>query len=205
MPAISRRPVRVCALVDWHNALRHISPNFAQHPARYLPEAILALQQAIARTLGRIDSANSHRVTLRLYHGWHQGSEPTAVRRVFEPYAGDGALARRFSQVSFAPGFQFGNELACDSERGPLFATYQGGGQETGQKMVDTAIACDLLHVLKYGLASLAIVVSDDDDLLPAIFTAEAWQLRAFLLREATKGVAHVTSRKCADLILSWG
>lgn len=201
---MKRTPLSVFALVDWHNCLRHISPTFRDNPARKLPDAILALQRAITRALIRIDGLSTHRVTLRLYHGWHRVREPTTDRRIFEAHATDPLSARRFQNVSFRPGFYFGNELTCDTIRNPLYATYQGSGQEAGQKMVDTAIACDLLHVLRYGIANIAIVVSDDDDLLPALFTAEAWHLRAYLVRSAARGLGHVTSSSCSKLVVNW-
>jgi hypothetical protein len=197
-------PLSVFALIDWHNCIRHISPRFGDNPERKLPDAILALQQAIARALARIDSTSAHRVTLRLYHGWHRHREPTPDRRIFEKFAIDPTFARRFQRISFCRGFDFGNELTCDTIRNPLYATYQGTGQETGQKMVDTAIACDLLHLLRYGGANIAIIVSDDDDLLPALFTAEAWRLRAYLIRSAARGLEHVTASGCSDLVVTW-
>lgn len=200
-----RKPLKsVYALVDWHNAQRHLAPNFGADPVRSLPDALLRLQQALARLLVRLDSTSDYRVTLRIYHGWHSGFDATPVRRAFETHSNDPSLARRFTCVSFSAGFQFGNDLACGSSRSPLFATFRGGGQDKGQKMVDTAITCDLLHLLRYGVAHLAIIVSDDDDFVPAVLTADSWNLPAVLLRAAGSDLSHITKGDCGNLLAYW-
>jgi uncharacterized LabA/DUF88 family protein len=198
------RPIPAYALVDWHNVQRRLSPEFQKDPGRMLPNALLKLQQGLARLLMHLDSTVSYRVVMRLYHGWHEGRETTPIRRIFERFAQDPNLARRISRVSFTPGFRFGNELACDSRLNPLYSTYRGGGQDTGQKMVDTAIACDLLHILTSGLADVGVVVSDDDDLVPAVFTAEAWKLRAILLREPEHTLDHISMEDCTSVVRYW-
>lgn len=54
--------------------------------------------------------------------------------------------------------------------------------------MVDTMLACDLLQDVRAREYSLHIVVANDDDAVPAVFTAEAWNARVILLhsREQT-------------------
>jgi len=41
--------------------------------------------------------------------------------------------------------------------------------------MVDTALVADLLYFTRSDQGSLAVVVGDDDDLLPGVFTAMQW------------------------------
>lgn len=158
----------------------------------------------IARLLTRRDSTARYRVVTRVYHGWHEGRDVTPIRRLFESFATDPSFARRIATVSFLPGFQFGNELACDTARNPLYSTYRGGGQNKGQKMVDTAISCDLLHLLRFQAADIAVIVSDDDDFIPALFTAEAWNTTAILLREPGSNIDHVSSSSSNNIIAYW-
>ena len=53
--------------------------------------------------------------------------------------------------------------------------------------MVDTALAADLLEWAREGQNGWAIVLSEDDDLVPPVFAAEAWTKphggRAFIAR----------------------
>jgi hypothetical protein len=202
---MSREIKSVYALVDWHNVQGYGDPIFRQYSRRYLPNLLFKVQREISLVLQRTTSTKSkYRVVLRIYHGWHQGRNATPIRQDFESLSGDETLARRFSNVSFARGFQFGNELACSSDGLPLYSTYRGGGQGGGQKMIDSAIICDLLHLLRFKVADVCIVVSDDDDYIPALLTAKAWALDAILLRRPESGIQHVTDADCRREIVYW-
>jgi hypothetical protein len=190
------------ALIDWHNVQDILSPTFHNNPRRELPKALLRLQQQVASVLRSRDAAAAYRVTLRIYHGWHYQYDPTTARLDFETYSTDSTLARRFSGVSFTAGFQFGNELVCGTHRNPLYSTYRGHGHEKGQKMVDTAITSDLLHLCKTRMANIVVVVSDDDDYIPAIFTAEAWGADAILLRG--NAVTDISKSDVRSLVAHW-
>lgn len=192
------------ALVDWHNLEGYFDFKFSSNPRKYLPDAILQLQQQVTRALNATGAGERFRVTLRMYHGWHHERDAMPIRRDFEMFANDTQFARRFSNVSFNAGFQFGNELLCQTNGTPLFATFRGGGQSTGQKMVDTSIVCDLLHLIRYGYADTAVVVADDDDFIPALLTAKAWNGRAILLRKPESSVRHVTDVDCTKDVHYW-
>jgi len=51
------------------------------------------------------------------------------------------------------------------------------------QKMVDVALAADLLHSVRHKLSDRHLIVCDDDDLWPAVVTALEWQGQVKLLR----------------------
>jgi len=70
--------------------------------------------------------------------------------------------------------------------------------------MVDTAIACDLLYLLKTGAVEIAIIMSDDDDYIPAAFTAEVWGLRSILLRTNGQSIDHVSKIPAERLVSYW-
>ena len=192
------------ALVDWHNLEGYFDFKFASNPRKHLPDAILRLQQQVSKALTAGGSGERYRVITRIYHGWHQEREAMPIRRDFELFATDERMARRFSNVSFTAGFQFGNELVCTDTSFPIYATYRGGGQDSGQKMVDTSIVCDLLHLIRFGYADTAVVVADDDDFIPAILTAKAWAGRAILLRKPGRSLDLVTDVDCSNDVYFW-
>ena len=52
-----------------------------------------------------------------------------------------------------------------------LKGTLRGHGRNQRQKMIDGMIGCDAIHMAREGLTRLSIV-TDDDDLLPAVLSA---------------------------------
>jgi hypothetical protein len=56
------------------------------------------------------------------------------------------------------------NTIRLDIER--------GGDRE---KMVDTALTCDVLVDARSSPETLRLILAEDDDLVPAAFTADAW------------------------------
>ena len=102
--------------------------------------------------------------------------------------------------VSFSKGLQFGNELVCHDGQFPLYSTHRNDKQ----KMVDSAIVCDLLHLLRYRYADRCIIVSDDDDYIPALLTAKAWSADVVLLRRSGHDIGHVTDIDCSKELMYW-
>jgi hypothetical protein len=68
----------------------------------------------------------------------------------------------------------------------------QGGDNIPSEKMVDGAIAADLLSWARTDPTTLALVLSSDDDIVPAVFVAEAWMAplggSVRILRPAARG-----------------
>jgi hypothetical protein len=60
--------------------------------------------------------------------------------------------------------------------------------------MVDTALISDLLHHSRFNRADLALVLGDDDDLLPGVFTAEAWGAKVRVLRVLRQDNPHLNT-----------
>jgi hypothetical protein len=82
--------------------------------------------------------------------------------------------------VSFGGDYTTGEYLVLGTSRNPLYDTLRVD-EKTGedrQKMVDTSLVCDLLCLARSRDSRLA----DDDDFVPALFTAEAWQARVVML-----------------------
>jgi hypothetical protein len=178
---------KVLAFVDWDSARRIVEQPAKGRGEREISIAMDRLCYVIARYLEGIDKKGSFHVRWRIYHGWHRGKTKSPDRDQFETYIQQ-SRSRRIGGVAFGSDFAFGNELACISKRRVLYDTLRTNERgEDCQKMVDTAIACDLLHVVRWKEADVHIVIGDDDDLLPAIFTADAWKAKVVMLthREA--------------------
>jgi hypothetical protein len=180
---------RATVFVDWDCARRLVPFDMRRGRSAQNPEHVLRqTRYFLAEALYNWWPTKTFRVSMRLYHGWHRGQTETLDRRAFRDY-----LAKletvRIGSISFAPEVDFSGELLCGSRRGPIVDTLRRRSDGTDeQKMVDTSLVCDLLHFVRTRRRQgAAIVLGDDDDLLPGVFTAEAWgglvrvaRLRAF-------------------------
>ena len=198
----SFRPARV--LIDWHNVQSRVDEDFHLNPRKRIPALILRIQQQVAKALARMDSTVRYRASLRIYHGWHDKREPTPIRADFEIFRFCSSFARRIGNVSFVAGFEFGNELCCYNESMPLYDTYRGKGQAIGQKMVDTSIICDLLYLGRASSDFSGVIVSDDDDFIPAILMAKIWQIRGSLVRVESRDTRCITDESLVNDIFYW-
>ena len=70
--------------------------------------------------------------------------------------------------------------------------------------MVDSAIVCDFLHLFHRESADTCIIVSDDDDYIPPLLTAQTWAADAILLRRSASNVSRVTDADCSKNIAFW-
>lgn len=184
---------RVTVFVDWDTARRVVpcrSPN-----VRHIEDVFDRLQLAISRHIHRRDRHGGYRINWRIYHGWHQGKTKTKDRMLFDKYV-TVATARSIDRVSFSSDYSFSGELSCTSRRSPVFDTlrFDRNTGETKQKMVDTMLVCDLLHHVKTKDSALLILIADDDDFAPALFTAEAWNASIMMLhnRESTNSALNL-------------
>lgn len=198
--------VRSTAFIDWNSQIhRFCSANQKGDPTACAEQTLDKVVRRIAQALTNLDKAARFRVTLRLYHGWHKGYEPTDRRRAMLQVV----ASTEFSSLSHKPNIvidpniQYGDCLIdalpqrLHTGRGihlPNTWRRQEGDENRTEKMVDTALASDLLTWARHSTYNeLAIVVGEDDDLIPPLFIAEAWSkplgARAILLRAKTGGM----------------
>lgn len=161
---------------------------------------MFALQEALANVLeSNSDSSRQlFRVAIRVYHGWHRGKTKTQDRIDLEQVAATASLGRKIGRVSFEPELQFGDVLLCESRRCPLYDTLRRRDDDAPkdeQKMVDTALVSDLLHLARTQRERLAVVVGDDDDLLPGAFVAESWRAKVLVARFRKDDNSHIDTR----------
>lgn len=177
------RLTAVTAFVDWQTQMHHTSVHTSSANAR----AALTLQRTtriIHRVLKTEAPDTRFSVVLRLYHGWHKGWEPTENLRAIASVR----IAEVFSDssspdVMFSQGVRYGHTLlSALPERShqrtgfhlPNTLRDQEGASPT-EKMVDTALAADLLAWARSDPDEWALVLSDDDDVVPPVLTAESW------------------------------
>jgi hypothetical protein len=174
---------RVTALVDWDTARRLVpcrTPN-----TRHIEAVIDRLQTGISNYIRHLDGRANYRVYWRVYHGWHQGRTKTQDRVLFDAFLTT-ASARTLRNISFSSDFELSGTLSCGSTRSPIVDTLRMDGltRQTKQKMVDTLLVCDLLHLARTRENALLVVIANDDDFVPALHTAEAWKASVIMLHD---------------------
>lgn len=174
---------RVTVLVDWDTARRLVpcrTPNI-----RHIEAVIDRLQTGISNYIRQLDARANYRVYWRVYHGWHQGKTKTQDRILFDTFLRT-ASARTLKNISFSGDFELSGTLSCGSPRPPIIDTLRADAltRQTKQKMVDTLLVCDLLHLARTRENTLLMVIASDDDFVPALHTAEAWKARVVMLHD---------------------
>jgi hypothetical protein len=198
--ANSSRIVNVAAFVDWNAQLLLTGRDIILDPQEAAEQAFRQTTRRIARCLSDLDSVKRFKVTMRLYHGWHKGYEPTANRKAAQVVVGRadfGALSQRLNVV-FSPNVGFGDRLtsALDRRLHPRLAihlpnTLRKRYEEFEEKMVDTALAADVVATAYREPGEWIVVVTEDDDLIPSVYVAEAALIgsgaRVVVLRKRTQ------------------
>ncbi|MDP3670629.1 MAG: hypothetical protein Q8R69_13165 [Telluria sp.] len=178
------RIVSVAAFVDWNAQLLLTRRDTDADPESVAELAFRQTTRRIARCLDDLDSRKRFRVNIRLYHGWHRGYEPTANRKAVKVVVGraDFATLSQRPNVVFSPNVGFGDRLINALERrlhtrlaihlpNTLRKRY---GETLEEKMVDTALAADVVATAHRDSNDWIVVVTEDDDLIPSVFVAEA-------------------------------
>lgn len=177
------RIVSVSAFIDWNSQIHISGIPHEKDPIATARVVLKRTSQRIARCLQNVNPDTRFKVQLRLYHGWHKGYAPTPNKLaittvlasqdysdlsptknvIFEENVGYGdcllfALPKRIHERL---GIHLPNTLRMIERR-------------LGEKMVDTAMAADVVATAAKEPNDWILVVAEDDDLIPPIFTAEA-------------------------------
>ena len=176
-------PIPVTAFVDWNSQMRNAGVPRGD-PHEMAKRTLTWISRVIGRALIRQSPAARFNVVFRLYHGWYKGWEPTENYRAITGLEFDFSASDRRARVAFSSEVEYGHALlAALPERRhvnppihlPNTWRQQSGDSPRVEKMVDTALAADLLEWAREGRNGWAIVLSEDDDVVPPILTAEAW------------------------------
>lgn len=177
---------RAGVFVDWNTQILAAPPEFREDPVRKCRFALLRVGRLATKHLRDTYPEQLFRVRLRLYHGWTAGTTQTPNRRAFAmvPEAMQPDDIFPSSRILAASDIEFGDRLIdalpTREQRGsrihlPNTLRRQYSDREPTEKMVDTALATDLLSWARTEPDSVALVFSGDDDMVPPVFTAEAW------------------------------
>ena len=188
--------LRVTAFIDWDTARRLVPHDPRIGRKRLVDREIYCLQDQIAMVLTQRSRTSHFRVSLRLYHGWYSGKTKTDDRKDLDAFCKKNRNQRVLNNVSFAPELFFGDELLCGGHRCAIYDTFRSrdGKDKPEQKMVDTSLISDILHYGHTQKKSPIIVVGDDDDLLPGVFTADSWGCQVLLCRLRNEDNKHLNT-----------
>ena len=199
-------PVPVTAFVDW-NAQIHCAKASQVSVLDKARQTLLKSAKTISTVLAREAPNLRFFVGFRLYHGWYKGWEPTENLRAIRTTISETSFSELSHQpnVVFLPDVQYGHTLRealperCHRRPAihlPNTLRQQSKDSPPVEKMVDTALATDLLDWARSDPAEWALVLADDDDFVPPVFSAEAWIRphggRVFLVRSQRMSKTHL-------------
>lgn len=186
--AFRPRPAHV--LIDWNSELRALPGGGERDGAEVARRALKLLCRSVGKLLYEKAEGEAFFLFLRAYHGWRRGFDPTPRRRALEAARafdpndpedrGLGEYSPRSSQVLRS--LEFGDRLLgardirlCGSRQDHHLPStlQQDRAGVLGEKMVDTALVSDLIHLAAEDDGSWLVVVGQDADLVPGILTAD--------------------------------
>lgn len=176
----------------------------------------------VGKLLHKIAEGTALFLHLRAYHGWRRGYEPTPrrtgleeARRFFSPNdpedRGLAAYSPRPAQVVRT--LEFGDKLlgarderlcgnGVNGDHHLPFTLQEDATGTPTEKMVDTALVADLIHLALEDDGSWIVVVGQDADLVPGILAADGLMhgtdRRVIFF---ARGGINKTNRKMDDLI----
>ena len=195
-------PIAVTAFVDWNTQIHNARVPDAP-PADRARRTLRQTARVIGRALARTQPTGRFEVAFRLYHGWHKGWERTENYRAITTTVSQTDFFRLSPSpnVVFSPDVRYGHTL-LSALRGRQHAQppihlantlrQQNRDEEPTEKMVDTALGADLLSWARRDPRQWALILSEDDDIVPSVFAAEAWTKphggRVYIVRSRARG-----------------
>lgn len=187
---MASRPRSTHVLIDWNSELRALPGASVCDEAEVARRALKQICRRVGKLLHEQAAGEAFFLFLRVYHGWRRGFGPTSRRRALEAarvYNPSNPQDRGLSEYSPRPSqvlrdLEFGDRLvgardvrlcgpALDHHLPGTLQQDRAGG--FGEKMVDTALVADLIHLALEDDGSWLVVVGQDADLVPGILTAE--------------------------------
>jgi len=193
------RVINVTAFVDWTAQIHNAGAKRISDPLKRASITLESVAKVIANGLKEVDPSSRFAVRLRLYHGWHRGLTPTDNRRALLDLENNPDFQfPYFTNIRFDLPIGYGENLLNalphrKRKKAPLInlpdtlrPSMENPG-EVREKMVDSALVCDVLTHARFDPEEWRIVLAEDDDLVPALYVSEAWSKdkggRTMLLR----------------------
>ena len=183
-PVISR-PIPVTALIDWNCQIHLAKPARDKSEPGIAAGVLQHVGKIIARTLTAVAPEARFDVNLRLYHGWYKGFQPTKRRiAVTTAIAQSDFSALSDSRfVAIRETVELGDRLISALDQRLMAKTLCHipntlrdsilDKNRLEEKMVDTAIASDLIDLAHREADRWLLVLGEDDDLVPPALVAE--------------------------------
>jgi hypothetical protein len=175
----------VDVFVDWQSQISNAGQKITADKNRRALSTLEYVTQRVASTLIKNGEADIYRVDIRLYHGWHRGLTPTENFEGIKEMLSNRMVPLSIENVSFDWSNPFGHTLSDAFEHrkhrrlkihlpDTLREDLERPGRER-EKMVDTALVCDVLQSARIDPVAWRIIMAEDDDLVPAALVAEKW------------------------------
>lgn len=177
-----KRRVPVWAFVDWNSqvcAVQRITCSNKEPRGRDVLEFVV---QRISNELKKFPRSYLFEIRIRAYCGWHKGFEPTPRRKAL-----GGIREEEIFDLCSQPNMTVRQLLFGDQAAGALDKRLSRGTNSHypatcrershnrhEEKMVDTALVSDLVYHAIQPDSSWLLVIGEDVDLIPGIYTAEA-------------------------------
>lgn len=193
----ARRLLRtpIVSFVDWNSQI-HEARDRHKDPTSI--DVINLVLRKIEASLNGFPRTQLFEITIRAYCGWHKGYEPTPLRRELASISidelhtlgkypnmplralefGDQALGALDIRVAKSTGSHF--PATCRDR----------GNQSYEEKMVDTALVSDLIYLATQDEPNWFIIVGEDVDLMPGVYTAERF------LSGSSRKIAYLRKKK---------
>jgi|JI8StandDraft_2_1071088.scaffolds.fasta_scaffold13195_3 hypothetical protein len=182
---LQRNPiVRVTAFVDWNSQVHAAESPKDSDQILLNSRTLRYVGKTIGKVLNSIDPTKKYIVSLRLYHGWRKGFEVTIRRKVMTTIIAstDFNLISEKTNIIIRDNVEFGDQLISASPTRlhqrigchlPNTLRNDSARGAEVEKMVDTAIASDLVDLAHGDRDCWLVVMAEDDDLVPPVFVAE--------------------------------
>jgi len=180
---VSSGIVAVTAFIDWNSQIYAASPPNSGNEIEIATYTLEYVTQKLCSGLKKIEKSNKFDVTLRIYHGWHRGFEVTPRRKALTTAAAGSSTLSNAPLILIRPEIEFGDKLMSaaysrlhsklnchvpNTLRKSLKPPYNDE-----EKMVDTAIAADVVDLAYRDPARWLVIVGEDDDLVPPLMVAD--------------------------------
>lgn len=175
----------VTAFIDWNSQIINAGQQTEPRKPRQALATAEYVSAMIAAKLREFTEADIFDVTMRLYHGWYGGLTETENFSAIKTVIRERLIPSRAGKAIFDWRQPFSHTLlGADEHR--LHSRLRvhlpdscrenlKGGQDRREKMVDTALVCDLLASARSEPQEVKVIMAEDDDPVPGIFVAEKW------------------------------
>ncbi|HYD38397.1 MAG TPA: hypothetical protein VEA60_12335 [Allosphingosinicella sp.] len=189
--------IDAAAFIDWQAQLINSGAIANPLPLRAAQSALKFVSEQIASMLSELDSRSHFVVEMKLYHGWHRGLTPTESYAAVRDIMAERMAPQRVGRITYDWRQPFGCVLTDASAhrlhrilRVHLPNTLRAGIEDTvlREKMIDTALTCDVLSSARWNPEDVRLILAEDDDVVPSAFVAEKWAKerggRTFIMRK---------------------